>query len=92
MRRVRSNGEIKWGGELIFVSRLLTGEPVAITETENGEWLVRFADVTLGFIDPKRQRLYHKSLVSHVKQACGLGGNAKMRCPLGPQAQQKQTT
>jgi len=92
VRRVRSNGEIKWGGELIFVSRLLTGEPVAISETENGEWLVRFAEVTLGFIDPKRQRLYRKSLVNHVKQACGLGGNAKMRCPQGPQAQQKQTT
>ena len=28
VRRVRSNGEIKWGGELIFVSRLLIGEPV----------------------------------------------------------------
>jgi len=92
VRRVRSNGEIKWGGELIFVSRLLIGEPVAISETENGEWLVRFADVTLGFIDPKRQRLYRKSLVNHVKQACGLVDNAKARCPQGPQDQQKQPT
>jgi transposase InsO family protein len=92
IRRVRLNGEIKWGGELIFVSRLLIGEPVAISETENGEWLVRFADVTLGFIDPKRQRLYRKPLINPAKQACGLVGNANMRCPQGPQAQQKQTT
>ena len=70
VRRVRSNGEIKWGGELIFVSRLLTGEPVAISETENGEWLVRFAEVTLGFIDPKRQRLYRKSAQVSTRPSC----------------------
>ena len=30
VRRVRSNGGIKWGGELIFVSEALIGEPVAV--------------------------------------------------------------
>jgi putative transposase len=92
VRRVRSNGEIKWGGELIFVSRVLTGEPVGIAETDNGEWLVRFADLKLGFIDPKHQRLYHKSLADHAKQACGLVDNAKARCPQGPQVQQQKTS
>ena len=50
MRRVRSRGEIKWAGDLIFVSEALIGEPVAIEETEEGEMRVRYADVALGFI------------------------------------------
>lgn len=91
VRRVRSNGEIKWGGELIFVSQVLAGEPVGIGETSNGEWLVRFANIELGFIDSKRQRLYRTSLADPAKQACGLVDNAKRRCPQGPQVQQKQT-
>jgi hypothetical protein len=41
--RVRSNGEIKWGRELVFLSEALIGEPVGIAETEPGDWLVRFA-------------------------------------------------
>ena len=51
VRRVRGTGEIKWGGDLIFVSEALVGEPVAIEETEEGEWRVRYARVELGFID-----------------------------------------
>ena len=57
VRRVRSKGDIKWRGELVFVSQVLAGEPVAITETANGDWEVRFATVTLGFLDPRRDRL-----------------------------------
>jgi hypothetical protein len=37
--RVRSNGQIKWAGELIFVGEVLIGEPVAILETDGG-WCV----------------------------------------------------
>ncbi len=62
VRRVRTNGVIKWGGELIFVSQVLAGEPVAIMETENGDWEVRFASVTLGFIDTKRRRMCRNPL------------------------------
>lgn len=92
VRRVRSNGEIKWGGEQIFVSQVLVGEPVAIAETETGEWLVRFADVTLGFIDGKRRRLYRRPLPTIPEQGCGLVDAAEPRCPQGPQPQQQKQT
>ena len=62
VRRVRSTGQIKWGGQLIFVSQVLVGEPVGIEETDNGEWRVRFADVTLGFIDKKGTRMCRNPL------------------------------
>jgi transposase InsO family protein len=57
VRRVRSNGEIRWGGELIFVSETLVGEPVGIAETESGDWIVRFADCPVGLIDRRSRRL-----------------------------------
>jgi putative transposase len=87
VRRVRSNGVIKWAGDLIFVSEALIGEPVAIEETEDGEWRVRYADVELGFID-KSGRLRRRKMSR--PPARGLVDNAQERCPQGPQAQQQQ--
>jgi putative transposase len=54
---VRSNGEIRWGGEMIFLSEALIGEPVGIAETEAGDWLVRFADIDIGIIDRRSKKL-----------------------------------
>ena len=57
MRRVRSNGEIKWGGDLVFISDALIGELVGVAETETGDWIVRFIDVDLGIIDRRTRKL-----------------------------------
>ena len=62
VRRVRSTGQIKWAGELIFVGEALIGEPVGILETEGGDWRVRYADVDLGYIHPQRRRLTPRPL------------------------------
>jgi hypothetical protein len=59
---VRSNGQIKWAGALIFVGEALIGEPVGVVETESGDWLVRYADVELGYIHPQRRRLNPRPL------------------------------
>jgi putative transposase len=86
VRRVRSNGEIKWAGGLIFVGEALIGEPVAVEETEEGEWRVRYAGVELGFID-KSGRLRRRKLPK-PPPACGLV-DAAARRPQGPQARQQ---
>jgi putative transposase len=57
VRRVRSNGEIKWGGDFVFISEVLVNEPVGIAETKDGDWIVRFADIDLGIIDHKHKKL-----------------------------------
>jgi len=57
VRRVRSSGEIKWGGDEVFISTALVGELVGIAENEAGDWLVRFADIDLGVIDRSTRRL-----------------------------------
>ncbi|MBV9286701.1 MAG: transposase [Hyphomicrobiales bacterium] len=87
VRRVRTNGAIKWAGDLVFVSEALIGEPVAVEETEEGELRVRYAEVELGFID-KSGRLRRRKLAK-PRPACGLVDNAA-RCPQGPQARQQQ--
>ena len=51
VRRVRTNGEIKWRSELVYVSSALIGEPVGIEETEAGPWLVRYGPALLGMLD-----------------------------------------
>jgi len=57
VRRVRTGGEIKWGGDFVFVSEVLAGEPVGIAETESGDWIVRFLDLDLGIIDRRSKKL-----------------------------------
>jgi hypothetical protein len=70
VRRVRTRGQIKWGGELVYVSEVLAGERVGIAETETGDWVVRFGPITLGYIDPKRSRLCRKPLRTSPAQGC----------------------
>ena len=57
VRRVRSTGEIKWGGEFVFLSQALAGEPVGIAETQDGDWIVRFCDIDLAVIDRRTRKL-----------------------------------
>jgi putative transposase len=51
IRRVNSNGEIKWRGARIFISSALIGELVGIAELETSGHVVRFCDLDIGFID-----------------------------------------
>jgi Integrase core domain len=51
VRRVRSNGEIRWKGEFAFISEALTNELVGLIELETGDHVVRFCDLDIGLID-----------------------------------------
>ena len=57
VRRVRSDGEIKWNGGLLYISDALIGEAVGIAECEHGHSLVRFAGVLVGLIDRRTGKL-----------------------------------
>jgi putative transposase len=54
VRRVRSNGEIKWRGECLFISEALIGEPVGLREIADGGFQVSYGPVILGVIDRDR--------------------------------------
>lgn len=57
VRKVRSNGEIKWRGERIYVSQAVIGEPVGLAQTETGDWIVSFHRYPLGQISRKTAKL-----------------------------------
>jgi hypothetical protein len=66
VRRVRSNGEIKWKGEFVFIGEALVDELVGVAESETGDHVVRFCDLDIGLINrsglftrfaPLRERL-----------------------------------
>jgi len=48
VRRVRSNGEIKWQGRKRFISEVLVGLPVGLLPTEPERSIVYFGQVPLG--------------------------------------------
>jgi transposase InsO family protein len=56
VRRVSPNGQIKWRGELVFVSEAVRGELVGLAETARGDWTVRFMHVELGRIDRQTRK------------------------------------
>lgn len=56
VRRVKATGQIRWQGELVFVSEAVRGEAVGLAETERGDWTVRFMHVELGRIDRQTRR------------------------------------
>jgi putative transposase len=86
VRRVRHNGEIRWNGRTIYISEALVGEPVGLTEDDEGCCIVSYGQIELGVIPHRGDRLN-----TPKRKARGLVDNAKGRCPQGPQAQQQQT-
>jgi transposase InsO family protein len=64
VRVVRGDGSIKWRGDLLFVSELLKGEPVALTAVAEGRWLLSFCTCPLAVLDEQRGRLWpvHQAL------------------------------
>jgi len=53
VRRVRSNGQIRWQGRLIFVSEVLIGHRVGLIEVDNGTWRLDFGALKLALSDDK---------------------------------------
>lgn len=69
VRRVRSNGEIKWRGDLIHICSALVGEAVAVEETSTGQWQVRFFDTPIGVIDSQNRKLRRRAVPVHGNSA-----------------------
>jgi len=51
VRRVRHNGEIRWRGELVYISEALAGELVALKQKEEHLWEIRFSFYPLGILN-----------------------------------------
>ena len=83
VRKVRSNGEIKWRGNTVFVSHPLQGEPVGLYRIGEEAWLVKYATLPLGTIKGKA------GLQKLANRGCGLVDKPS-GLPTTPQPQQQQ--
>jgi transposase InsO family protein len=57
VRRVRTDGSIKWLGRFLFVSSALCGEFIALEEIEEGIWSLWFMAHLLGRIDVRTMKI-----------------------------------
>lgn len=57
VRKVRSNGEIKWQGKCIYLGELLYGEPVGLEMIDDDRAVLYFSKLKLGIIDARRKRV-----------------------------------
>ena len=65
IRRVRSNGEVRWHGGLIFISETLRGEAIALSEADLG-YEVYFGPILLGRLDARQERLLRPSPTASI--------------------------
>jgi transposase InsO family protein len=56
VRTVRERGNIKWQGELLFVSDVLRGERVAMQQLDDDQWRLYFGPVHLATWDARMRR------------------------------------
>jgi len=57
VRRVRSNGQIKWEGSQIFVAEALVGEPIGLRQLDEHCWQVWFCTLKLGVLDLRTEKI-----------------------------------
>ena len=57
VRQVRHNGEIKWRGELLYLSEVLAKEPVGLTPIDEERWELRYSFHLLGILDERNKSI-----------------------------------
>ena len=59
VRRVRTNGEIKWNGGRVYLSEALVGEPVGLMPQDGRYWTVHFGPLQIGLLDSYANHTLH---------------------------------
>lgn len=57
VRRVHRDGQIKWRGEVLFLTSVLAGERVGLEEVDDGIWAVHFGTMELARFDERERRI-----------------------------------
>jgi putative transposase len=55
VRRVRTNGEVRWQGMLVYLSGVLAGEPVGFKQVADDWWDVSFGPLLIARWDDRRK-------------------------------------
>ena len=64
VRRVKTNGEIKWHGGRVYLNESLRGEPVGLIPVDDRYWSIQFGPIHIGLLDGYANRtLYTPTIV-----------------------------
>jgi len=75
VRQVRHNGEIKWRGQMLYISQVLAGDAIALVPQDDGQWQISYSFYPLGILDEKLKKIIcykqwhgttHRKSVNHV--------------------------
>ena len=56
---VRTNGQIKWKGNLIYLSHALRGEPVGLIQQSPAHWKIIYGPLCIGLLDEHTNKVFH---------------------------------
>ena len=59
VRQVRTNGEIKWKGDTVYLSESLKGEPIGLKPQDDRFWTIRFGPLSIGLLDDHARCILH---------------------------------
>ena len=59
VRRVRTDGQIRWQGQMVYLSEALCGEPVGLTPQDDRYWTIHFGPLQIGLLDCYALRVLH---------------------------------
>ena len=59
VRRVRTNGQIKWKGGLVYLSEALKGEPVGLVQRDSRYWTLLYGPLSIGLLDEHTGQVLH---------------------------------
>ena len=57
VRQVRNSGEIKWKGELLYISQALGKEAVGLKQLDNHYWEIYFSFLPIGILDERIMKI-----------------------------------
>jgi transposase InsO family protein len=60
VRSVRSNGQMKWNGTMLFLSEVLIGANVGLLEVDEALWEIYFGAVRIGYLDGLTNRAQNR--------------------------------
>jgi putative transposase len=68
VRRVRSNGEIRWAGRKRFIGEAFVGHPVGLRRLRAGVYAVRFANLLIGHLHQEDDGAMRPALYRHGRR------------------------
>lgn len=64
VRRVRHSGEVKWGGEIYFLSESLVGEPVGFKPVDDKTWTIHFGPICLATLNAEKKGIQKMTTIT----------------------------